>query len=256
MKKPCHIVGMSVKNPKTQQNEWRDVIMPGISELRITAQRTGQYAGQDAPIFGAMVEMKFGNTTHMVPESCTVTVYRDNGKGLRYATPHTEYFEEACAKKKDGDLNSMWATRKRGQLAKCAEAGALRKAFPDEIGGVATAEEMDGREMRDVTPRQSSVEMPPMPMMPSLPSIAATTTDDLPFDHPPKTAKGQGVVVSANPDSGLVSIKGEKKTTEMECVSEEVFNAAADLLDMKVSLEFFKSGDVYVISKITLNEGQ
>ena len=36
----------------------------------------------------------------------------------------------------------MWTKRPRGQLAKCAEAGALRKAFPDELGGVMTAEKM------------------------------------------------------------------------------------------------------------------
>jgi hypothetical protein len=38
----------------------------------------------------------------------------------------------------------MWLKRSRGQLAKCAEAQALRKAFP-EVGAQPTAEEMEGK---------------------------------------------------------------------------------------------------------------
>ena len=144
MKKPCHIVPMSVKDSKTGQSQWRDVIMPSITEHRITATRTNQYAGQDAPVFGPMVDIKFGNIVHTVPESCTVTVYRIiHGDKVPFC--HTEYFEEACATVKDGGLNSMWTKRKRGQLAKCAEAGALRKAFPEEIGNEYTVEEMQGK---------------------------------------------------------------------------------------------------------------
>ena len=146
MKKPCHIVPMSVKDSKTGQSQWRDVIMPSITEHRITATRTNQYAGQDAPVFGPMVDIKFGNVVHTVPESCTVTVYRIiHGDKVPFC--HTEYFEEACATVKDGGLNSMWTKRKRGQLAKCAEAGALRKAFPEEIGNEYTVEEMQGKEI-------------------------------------------------------------------------------------------------------------
>lgn len=144
MKKPCHIVPMSVKDAKTGQSQWRDVIMPSITEHRITASRSNSYAGIDAPIFGPMIQMQFGNTSHTVPESCTVTVYRIiHGEKVGFA--HTEYFEEACATVKDGGLNSMWTKRKRGQLAKCAEAGALRKAFPEEIGNEHTVEEMEGK---------------------------------------------------------------------------------------------------------------
>ena len=39
----------------------------------------------------------------------------------------------------------MWTKRKRGQLSKCAEAGALRKAFPEEVGNEYTVEEMEGK---------------------------------------------------------------------------------------------------------------
>ncbi len=144
MKKPCHIVPMHVKDAKTGQSNWRDVIMPSIAEHRITASRSHSYAGIDAPIFGPMVQIPFGAVTHTVPEFCTVTVYRII-HGEKVSFSHTEYFEEACATVKDGGLNSMWTKRKRGQLAKCAEAGALRKAFPEEIGDEYTKEEMEGK---------------------------------------------------------------------------------------------------------------
>lgn len=146
MKKPCHIVPMFVKDSKTGQESWRDIIMPSITEHRITASRSNSYAGIDSPVFGPMVSAQFGNATHTIPEFCTVTVYRII-HGEKVAFSHTEYFEEACSTIKSGDLNSMWKKRKRGQLAKCAEAGALRKAFPEEIGNEYTLEELQGKEI-------------------------------------------------------------------------------------------------------------
>lgn len=144
LKKPCHIVPMQVTLSGQKDNNgndrkiWRDVIMPGIYEQRITAFRTGQMAGQDEPVFGNTVAFKGIEA----PEWCRVTVYRFIN-GERCAFSHTEYFSEACATTRDGLLNSMWRKRPRGQLAKCAEAGALRKAFPDELGGVITADEVN-----------------------------------------------------------------------------------------------------------------
>jgi len=129
---------MNVTDAKTGNKQWRDVIMPGIYEQRITAFRTGQMAGQDDPVFGEIISFNGMD----VPEWCRVTVYRFIN-GERCAFSHTEYFTEACATTKDGKLNSVWSKRPRGQLAKCAEAGALRKAFPDELGGVITADEVN-----------------------------------------------------------------------------------------------------------------
>ena len=138
LKKPCHIVPMSVTDAKTGNKNWRDVIMPGIYEQRITAFRTGQMAGQDEPVFGDTVTFRGIEA----PEWCRGTVYRFINNE-RCAFSHTEYFSEACATTKEGKPNSMWSKRPRGQLAKCAEAGALRKAFPDELGGVITADEVN-----------------------------------------------------------------------------------------------------------------
>jgi phage recombination protein Bet len=140
LKKPVHIVPLYVKDAKTGQSSMRDVIMPGIYELRMTAARTGSFVGMDEPAFGPMIEFK-GVTA---PAFCSITVYRMVA-GQRCAFTHTEYFEEAVSIKKEGGKevgpNAMWTKRPRGQLAKCAEAGALRKAFPDELGGIQSSEE-------------------------------------------------------------------------------------------------------------------
>ncbi|MDG6264374.1 phage recombination protein Bet [Glaesserella parasuis] len=163
LKKPCHIVPMNVTNAKTAEKEWRDVIMPGIYEQRITAFRTGQMAGQDDPVFGDTIEYLGVNA----PEWCKVTVYRFVN-GERCAFSHTEYFTEACAiteiwegKQRTGKykVNSMWTKRPRGQLAKCAEAGALRKAFPDELGGVITADEITEEPINPASPQQTVIDV-------------------------------------------------------------------------------------------------
>lgn len=146
LKKVVHIVPMFVKDAKTGNKEWRDVVMPGIAELRTTAHRTKQYAGIDEPEFGPEFEYK----GIKAPKWCRVSVYRMLGE-QRCKFTHPEYFQEAVAESNDGNVNPMWKERPYGQLAKCAEAGALRKAFPEELGNEYTAEEMHGRQIIEAT---------------------------------------------------------------------------------------------------------
>jgi hypothetical protein len=58
-----------------------------------------------------------------------------------------EYWMEnyATAGRESEAPNAMWQKRAYGQLAKCAEAQALRMAFPEATGGEPTAEEMEGK---------------------------------------------------------------------------------------------------------------
>jgi hypothetical protein len=123
----------------------RDVVMPGIGLYRIQAARTGEHVGTDEPVFGPLIDLRCGDQTIQVPEWCRVTVYRLKG-GQPRAFTATEYWLEnyATASKKTADPNAMWKKRSRGQLAKCAEAQALRKGFP-EVGSQPTAEEMEGK---------------------------------------------------------------------------------------------------------------
>lgn len=151
MKKPCHIVPMQVKN---QDGEyiWRDVVMPGIYEYRTTAMRTKQYLGHSKPEYGELKEHL--NVT--APEYCELTVYRWNEAAkARTEFPVRVYFRECAATKRDKKtgqiaVNERWSKAPIQMLTKCTEAAALREAFPDEFGGEATAEEMEGREVVEV----------------------------------------------------------------------------------------------------------
>lgn len=150
LKKPCHIVPMSVKDAKTGEYRYRDVVMPGIYELRTTAQRTGEYLGHSRPEYGETID----HAGVSAPEWCELTVYRWHGKsGQRIEFPVRVLFREAVATKKDGKANDRWGRAPIQMLTKCAEAAGLREAFPDEIGGEHTAEEMDGRTI-EVTPEK------------------------------------------------------------------------------------------------------
>lgn len=150
MKKPCHIVPMRVKDARTGDWRWRDVILPGIYELRTTAQRTGEYMGHSKPEYGPEVAV-FGVTA---PEYCEMTVYRWNAAAKsRTEFPVRAYFREVCGtKKQDGNevANDRWARAPVQMLTKVTESWGLREAFPDEIGGEHTVEEVQHYHEDDV----------------------------------------------------------------------------------------------------------
>ena len=135
-----------------------DTVWPGIAELRTTAMRTGSFAGFEDTEYGPMVEAKLGGVDVRYPEWAQCTVYRlIAGQRVAFVGPKTYWIETYATAKRDTKApNSMWAKRPRGQLEKCAEAAALRRAFPEEIGNEYAAEEVEGQafgSMRDVTNR-------------------------------------------------------------------------------------------------------
>lgn len=152
MQKPVHIVPMSVKKPGTRdQYEWRDVIMPGVGLYRTQAARTGQLSGISEPEFGPDQVLTIGQFTMTYPEWCRVTVSRILPNGHEAQFTAKEYWLEnyATAGKDTTAPNTMWKRRTRGQIAKCAQAQALRMAFPEMTGSQPTADEMEGRPLEE-----------------------------------------------------------------------------------------------------------
>lgn len=152
--KPVHLVPMQVTDARTKDKVWRDVPMPGIGMYRIQADRSGNYAGADEPVFGPDVTEEFQDPYNQsvkikvtYPQWCKYTVYKMID-GQRVAFHALERWKENYATQsgKTECPNAMWRKRPYAQLAKCTEAQALRKAWP-EIGSEPTAEEMEGKEI-------------------------------------------------------------------------------------------------------------
>ena len=163
MQKPVHIVPMWDSKVKCL----RDVIMPGIGLYRTQAARSG-CAGATEPEFGPDVTESIGGQQITFPAWCRVTVKRRLQTGEVVEFTAKEFWKENYAvkggKEKSIAPNAMWTKRPYGQIAKCAEAQALRKAFP-EVGSAPTADEMEGKVfdegVRDVTPSQSRAQAEP-----------------------------------------------------------------------------------------------
>lgn len=158
MQKPVHIVPMW--DSKSQRT--RDVIMPGVGLYRTQAARTGQYAGVTEPEYGPDITETIGGQQITFPAWCKVSVKRllPNGAIVEFAA--TERWKENYAVKggKDKSIapNAMWTKRPYGQIAKCAEAQALRRAFPEMTGSQQTADEMEGREI-DITAEGETIKL-------------------------------------------------------------------------------------------------
>lgn len=120
-------------------------IQASIDGLRIVAERSGDYAGQVGPEFcGTDGVWRDTWTAAEPPVAARVGVLRHG-----FSTPlfAVAYYDE-YAQTSNGQPTAMWASKPRLMLAKCAEALALRKAFPNDLAGLYTADEMGHPETR------------------------------------------------------------------------------------------------------------
>lgn len=121
--------------------EWS--IQTGIDGFRLIAERSQKYAGQDgAEWFAAdhgWVDVFIPAIHGEHPLAARVRVYRHDWDRPAIGIA---VWDEYAQTKRNGQLTAMWEQRGPGQLAKCAEALALRKAFPQDLSGLYTAEEM------------------------------------------------------------------------------------------------------------------
>jgi phage recombination protein Bet len=136
-----HIFAVS-RRSQDDTGKWVDkwTYQVSIDGLRLIAVRSGRYEGQTPAEWcgpdGVWTEVWLSEEP---PVAARVGVYIKGNRAPLYATALYRAFVQ---KKKDGTPTKFWADMPEHMLAKVAEAQALRKAFPEEAGGLYTSEEL------------------------------------------------------------------------------------------------------------------
>jgi phage recombination protein Bet len=201
-------------------------IQSSIDGMRLVAQRTKQYSGQDDVIYLPIDE------STKYPKKASVTVYKaieGNKVGFTASARWAEYVQTDAK----GMPTHMWDHMPYLMLGKCAEALALRKAFPNELSGIYAEEEMaqsanpvsnliapsrfekKNIEVVHGAPDEDQTSTPPAP---SEPGHAPSATAEVPLTMPDATTVNTKVFIgtTTKPDFAAMqrALKNEQTETE------------------------------------------
>jgi phage recombination protein Bet len=134
-------------------------VQVSIDGFRSIADKTGECDGQDGPMWcgedGAWKDVWLHERP---PSAAKVIVYRKGQtRGYTGIATYDSYIQEGP----DGNPNNMWRRLPDTMVAKCAESLALRKAFPAQLAGIYTPEEMGQADNPDPPPPVATRPEPP-----------------------------------------------------------------------------------------------
>jgi phage recombination protein Bet len=135
-----YVIKRKQYDAKTKSYIFKASIETSIDGFRLIAQRSSQYLGQVGPYWcGSDGQWKDSWLDSVPPAAAKVGVIRQGFIEPLYAVAK---FDTYAQKKEDGSLFSTWKKMPEVMIAKCAEALALRRAFPQELSGLYTGDEM------------------------------------------------------------------------------------------------------------------
>lgn len=119
-------------------------IQTAIDGLRLIAERTGNYSP------GKEAEFSYDEKGNLV--SATAFIKKRTSDGIWHDVSACAYFVEY------NPGQGLWIKMPRAMLSKCAEALALRKAFPAELSGIYTDDEMEQADKKPLNSRNEITE--------------------------------------------------------------------------------------------------
>lgn len=132
----------SIERKEQKDGRWTTTrsTQTAIDGFRLIAERSGKYAGQVGPEWcGPDGKWQDVWVEKIPPAAARVGILRTDFKEVCWAPARYD----AYVATKEGKPTYMWAKMPDVMLAKCAEALALRKAFPHDLSGLYTSDEME-----------------------------------------------------------------------------------------------------------------
>lgn len=145
---------------KNKPDKRQLVVVTGIDGYRAKAARCGDYRPDDKePEITYSADLKDPAVNPLGIEKAIVTCYKQDNKGEWNAVRGVAYWDEFAPVSEVWEFDQSqnrksptgkfelskgnWSKMGRIMIAKCAEAQALRKGWPEEFGGLYVSEEMD-----------------------------------------------------------------------------------------------------------------
>ena len=167
-------------------------VQVSVDGLRLIAERTGKYAGQLGPFWcskdGMWLEVWFDDAP---PAAAKVGVLRTDFKEPMWAVARYDTYVQQYFKDNQWHVSPMWKKMPDLMIAKCAESLALRKAFPQELSGLYTTEEMGQAQNNEPTQK--------VLIGKTIVSLAAPTEESVVYEHADAIFDGEFIVESPAP---------------------------------------------------------
>lgn len=148
---------------RVESDKRKMAIVTAIDGYRTIAARTGNYRPDDkAPVLICDPSKANAETNPLGIERCQITVYK-HAHGEWFPVVGEAYWDEFAPIKEIWEnerptgrfrldpKKDNWRKMPRVMIAKCAEAQAIRRAWPDDVGGSVTQEEIDRQQVMDLT---------------------------------------------------------------------------------------------------------